>query len=130
MLTLNVFSQTPQKFNYQVIVRDNTGSVVADQSVAIRISLLLGSLDATVVYSETHSPTTNQFIMVTLVIGEGAIVSGELLSIDWGTNTYFFKVELDVTGGTSYQEMETSQILSVPYAFHSKTAENVFSGEL
>ncbi len=124
LFTLNVFSQAPQGFNYQAVVRDNTGSLVSDQAVGIKISLLQGAVDGTVVYSETHSPTTNSFGLVTLEIGDGSIVSGDLSSIDWGSNIYFIKVELDATGGTTYTEMGTSQILSVPYALHAKSVEN------
>jgi hypothetical protein len=32
---------------------------------------------------------------------------------------------MDDTGGSNYQPMGTSQLLSVPYALHAKTAENV-----
>jgi len=128
LLTVNVFSQAPQGFNYQAVVRDNAGTPLTEQSVGIKISLLQGAVDGTVVYSETHSPTTNSFGLVTLEIGDGTVVSGDLSSVDWGSNTYYLKVEMDATGGTTYTEMGTSQILSVPYALHSKKAENVFSG--
>jgi len=35
---------------------------------------------------------------------------------------------MDITGGTTYTEYGISQLLSVPYALHSKTAANAFSG--
>jgi len=129
MLTLNALSQAPQGFNYQAVVRDDAGNIVGDQIVGIKISIMQGSVDGTVVYSETHSPTTNSFGLVTLEIGDGTVTFGNFTTIDWGSSTYFLKVELDATGGTTYTEMGTSQILSVPYALHSKKAENVFSGD-
>jgi len=128
LLTLNVFSQAPQKFNYQAVVRDDAGTILEDQNVSIKISILQGAVDGTVVYSETHSPTTSSIGLVTLEIG-GGTTSDDFTLIDWGSNIYFMKVEMDATGGTTYTEMGTSQILSVPYALHSKTAENTFSGD-
>ena len=123
------FAQAPQKFNYQAVVRDDAQNIVSEQAVGIRISILQESVDGTVVYSETHTPTTNAFGLVTLEIGGGTVVSGDLSTVDWGNHTYFIKVEMDPSGGTTYTEMGTSQVLSVPYALHSKTAANVFSGD-
>jgi len=37
---------------------------------------------------------------------------------------------VDVTGGTSYTEMGTSQLMSVPYALHANMAENVINDQV
>jgi Protein of unknown function (DUF1566) len=55
------------------------------------------------------------------VIGAGSGKTGDIATLDWGADTYYLKVEIDKTGGTSYLEMGTTQLLSVPYAMHSKT---------
>ncbi len=125
LLTLNVFSQAPQKFNYQAVVRDDAGNLVSEQPVSIKISILQGTVDGTVVYSETHSPTTNSFGLVTLEIGGGTVVSGDLTSVDWGSDTYYMKVEMDATGGTSYAVIGASQLLSVPYALNAETVNEL-----
>jgi hypothetical protein len=77
------------------------------------------------VYTEVHDTTTDAFGAVALVIGGGTVESGVFASIPWGSGKFFLKVELDNTGGTSYIEMSTSQLLSVPYALYAK---NGFSG--
>jgi len=119
---LTLFSQAPQGFNYQAVVRDDAGTVVSDQVVGMKISILKGSVSGTVVYSETHAPTTNSFGLVTLSIGSGT-TSDDFSAIDWGGDLYFLKVEMDASGGTSYSEMGTTQLLSVPYAlFAAETA--------
>ncbi len=125
LLTINAFSQAPQKFNYQAVVRDDAGNLVSEQPVSIKISVLQGTVDGTVVYSETHTPTTNSFGLVTLEIGGGTVVSGDLSTVDWGNNTYFMKVEMDATGGTSYAVIGTSQLLSVPYALNAETVNEL-----
>ena len=37
---------------------------------------------------------------------------------------YFIETAADVTGGTSYTVMGTSQLMSVPYALYAKTSGN------
>ncbi len=119
------FSQSPQSFNYQAIVRDTTGQVLQNQLVGIRASILQGSSTGTSVYSETHSITTNNFGLINFQIGSGNIISGDFASINWGGNSYFVQIELDETGGSNYQILGTSQLLSVPYALYSETSGNL-----
>jgi uncharacterized protein (TIGR02145 family) len=124
----SLMAQVPQSFKYQAIARDAGGNVVTDQAVGMRISILKSSISGTAVYVETFKTTTNKFGLINLNIGEGTVVSGDITTIDWSADTYFIKVEMDITGGTAYEEYGTSQLLSVPYALHAKTAENTFSG--
>ena len=81
-VVLSAYAQTPQSFKYQVVVRDNTGNVIAGQTVYFRISILKGSSSGSVSYSETHQTQTNQFGLASLNIGSGTIVSGSIGSID------------------------------------------------
>jgi len=114
-------AQAPQGFNYQAVVRDDAGTVVSDQVVGIKISILQGNVSGTVIYSETHAPATNAFGLVTMEIG-GGTTSDDFSAIDWGADLYFLKVEMDATGGTSFSEMGTTQLLSVPYALFAENA--------
>ncbi len=125
---LMAFAQSPQSFQYQSVVRDGNGDIVVNQSVSFQISLISGSPTGTVEYTETHAATTNGFGLVSLAIGEGTLVSGSFAGIDWSSAPHFIKVEVDITGGTSYVDMGTNQLLSVPYALNSKTSEDAFSG--
>ena len=127
MVCILTLAQVPDSFNYQAIVRDG-GEVLPNQLVSYRFSIIKGALPGTVVYIEHHSVTTNQFGLVTLAIGNGTDKTGDFTSIEWGADSYFLKVEIDPAGGTSYSDMGTTQLMSVPYALHSKSAENVFSG--
>ena len=118
----NLFAQSPQKFNYQAVARDASGNLIANQAVSFRISILQGSASGTVAYSETHNLTTNAYGQATLIIGAGTVVSGTFSSIGWGTNNHYIKTEMDATGGSIYNLMGTSQLLSVPYALYSNTS--------
>lgn len=121
-------AQAPEQMKYQAVTRDNTGNVLSNQLVSFRISILQGSSTGTSLYSETHSITTNEFGLANLNIGNGTIESGNFSAIDWSSDLYFLQVEMDDTGGATYQLMGTSQLLSVPYALHAKTAESVING--
>ena len=125
----SLMAQTPQGFKYQAVARETSGDVIADQAVGMQISILQGSTSGTAVYVETFSPTTNEFGLMNLNIGAGTVVSGDLTTINWSADTYFLKIEMDITGGTAYEEYGTSQLLSVPYALHAKTAET-FTGTI
>ncbi|MDP5169484.1 MAG: hypothetical protein NWR72_04515 [Bacteroidia bacterium] len=114
----------PDLFNYQTVVRTPQGQIISDQSVSFRFSIREGSETGSVVYQETHNTQTNEFGLVSLRIGSG-VSGGSLASVNWGANTHYLQVELDPAGATNYQDLGTSQLLSVPYAVHAQSAENV-----
>lgn len=128
ILTASVFAQTPQAMSYQAVIRNSESKLVKNQEVGMQISILQGTADGTAVYVETHKPTTNANGLVTVEIGGGTVISGDFTAIDWSADKYFVKTETDPAGGTAYTVTGTSQLLSVPYALHAKTAESVKGG--
>ncbi len=124
-LGASAIAQSPDKFSYQAVIRDSNGDLVVNQLTGIRISILQGTITGTAVFMETHQPVTNANGLVTLEIGTGAVVSGNLSLINWANGPYFLKTETDPAGGTNYSISGTSQLLSVPYALYAKTAEYV-----
>ncbi len=122
------FAQAPQKVSYQSIIRNTSGELVQSQPVGIRISILQGSATGTAVYIETHTPATNVNGLASVEVGNGTPVSGTFSNIKWGDGFYFLKLETDPSGGTNYTIIGTTEILSVPYALHAKTAETVTGG--
>jgi uncharacterized protein (TIGR02145 family) len=128
LLTASVFAQSPEKMSYQAVIRNASNNIVTNHAVGMQISILQGSVSGTAVYVETQSPTTNSNGLVSIEIGAGTVVSGDFSSIDWANGPYFIKTETDPTGGTSYSITGSSQLLSVPYALHAKTAETVTGG--
>ncbi|MBU0486562.1 MAG: hypothetical protein KKA07_15690 [Bacteroidetes bacterium] len=120
LLTFPVLAQVqPQSFNYQAVIRDQSGTLLVDQQVSIRISILEGSSSGTQVYQETHSLQTNMYGIVNLQVGRGTPVSGDFDTISWATASHFISVEADLTGGSTYIFMGTSELLAVPYALYS-----------
>ena len=121
--TVNVFSQVPAAFNYQAVIRDASGEIISNTEVALRISILQGSEYGNIVYAEIHNVITNNFGLVNLIIGEGDSVNGIFSPGGWGIDSHFIKVEIDLEGSNSFIHMGTSELNSVPYAFHAQTVE-------
>ncbi|AUP78903.1 hypothetical protein [Flavivirga eckloniae] len=128
LFTAITWAQSPEKMTYQAVVRDASNVLVANQTVGTQISIIQGSVNGTTVYVETHVPNSNANGLISLEIGSGTIVSGAFNSIDWSKGPYFIKIETDPKGGTTYTIKGTSQLLSVPYALHAKTAETISGG--
>ena len=128
LVTASVFAQSPEKMSYQAVIRDAGNNLVTSQAVGIQISILQGSTSGTAVYVETQAPTTNTNGLVSIEIGGGTVETGDFTTIDWTNGPYFIKTETDPTGGSTYTITGTSQLLSVPYALHAKTAVTVTGG--
>jgi len=128
LLTTSAFAQAPNKMSYQAVIRNATNNLVTSQPVGMQISILQGSPTGASVYVETQTPSTNTNGLVSIEIGTGTLVSGNMSTIDWTAGPYFIKTETDPTGGTAYTITGTSQLLSVPYALHAETAGSIAGG--
>ena len=111
-------------FQYQTVIRDNAGTLIANQQIGLRISILQ---NGTAVCVEEFSPTTNALGLVSLEIGSKNPT--DFSAIDWTTGSFSLKLELDPVGGNNYIDMGISPLLSVPFSKYSEKAGNVFSGQ-
>jgi uncharacterized protein (TIGR02145 family) len=127
LMTACVYAQSPNKMSYQAVIRNSSNTLVTNSAVGMRISILQTSPSGTAVYVETQTPTTNANGLASIEIGGGTVVSGNFASINWANGPYFVKTETDPNGGNSYSIIGTSQLLSVPYAFYSKTTSSSVS---
>ncbi|WP_395076823.1 hypothetical protein [Flavobacterium sp.] len=112
-------AQAPRKFSYQAVIRNASNALVANTNVGIRVSILQGSETGNASYVETHTTTTNSNGLVNLQIGGGTLEGGSFTNINWKSGIYFIKTETDINGGTNFNIVGTSQLLSVPYALSS-----------
>jgi hypothetical protein len=112
------FTQAPEKFTYQSVIKNSSGYLLKNQEIGLRISILFNSSNGMSVYSEEHSVESNSNGLVTLIIGEG-VTSDVFNDIDWGNGEYYLKVEVDPEGGLNYTMNQSSQLLSVPYALYA-----------
>ena len=119
----NINAQSPESMNYQAVIRNASGSLLASQNVGLRIKIKQASASGTVVYQETFTKTTNAYGLVSLQIGTGTVVTGTFSSINWGVNSHFVETAVDIAGGTSYAVISTTQLMSVPYALYAKSSD-------
>lgn len=118
-----LYAQAPSKFNYQAVVRNAAGNALPNQQVNFKFSILVGNANGSAAFVETNLVNTNSSGLVNINVGSGSVISGNITNIDWTTNLYFLKIEMDIAGGNNFLFMGTQQMVSVPYALDAKIAE-------
>eukprot|EP01035_Chromulina_nebulosa_P021304 gene21304-27601_t len=132
----NSYAQTPQGIPYQAVARNSGGAILASTAISVRFTIRDSVATGAIKYRETHSATTTAQGLFSVNVGQGTPVSGTFTSIKWGTNAKFMQVEIDPAGGSSYIDMGTQQMMSVPYALNtgsmkltvSTTGDTLYSG--
>ena len=129
-------AQAPQGIPYQAIARNASGQAIANTAVKVRFSIRDSIATGAIKFQETHNPTTSALGLFSVNVGMGTVVSGPFSGINWGKNAKFLQVELNTTGGTTYTDLGTTQMMSVPYALHanaikmktSATGDTLYTG--
>ena len=127
LLCFSGYAQSPEKMTYQAVVRDANNTLLNNQTVGVKISILRSNITGISVYSETQIITSNLNGLVSMEIGSGT-TSDNFSTIDWSIGPYFIKTEIDPTGGESYSIIGTSQLLSVPFALYAKSSGSSIPG--
>ena len=120
-------AQPPSKINYQKVVRNSNNELLVNTTIGLKVSILKKEENNITVYSETHQTATNANGLTTIIIGTGNREAEDMIfdEIDWSSGLYFIKTDIDPAGGTNYSLSDSIQILSSPYALHSKTTESL-----
>lgn len=135
LCTIFLLAQAPQAFNYQGVARDLAGNPVTNQTIGLRISILENNATGPKIYQEIHLIATSDLGLFTIQIGAGSTIVGSFEDIDWGIDHHFLQIEMDESGGSNYQLIGTSQLLSVPYALYAENGsrweafETITSGD-
>ncbi|WP_426292180.1 tail fiber domain-containing protein [Dyadobacter endophyticus] len=119
---LFILAQAPQQFSFQGVARKADGQVAANATISVRTTVHSETAGGTAVYQETHTSQTNTIGIFNIQIGGGTVVSGKFADISWKTFPYFLQLEMDPLGGTTYSDLGTTQMLSVPYAIQAAEA--------
>ena len=114
-------AQAPQKINYQAVVRDVNGRLVQDATLPVRFTLMQGSANGTVVYTENVTATTNHFGLFSCEVGATA----DLSVVDWSNGPYYLKTEAQLEDGAAFSFVTNQQLVSVPYALYAGIADSV-----
>ncbi|MFN5620807.1 MAG: DUF1566 domain-containing protein, partial [Flavobacteriales bacterium] len=106
-----------------------TGNVISNSLIGLRFSIIRTSPSGLAEYIENHLITSDENGLIKVIIGAGSAQLGSIDSIDWSSDNYFLKVEMDITGGENFQTIGTTQLLSVPYALYAKSAGSILNSE-
>jgi hypothetical protein len=124
-----VNAQAQTGLNFQGVARTSNNVILSSQAITIKLSILQGSSNGTVEYTETRKVTTNAQGLFTAVIGDTGAIStlGNFTTINWKLTPKFLKIEMDAAAGTNFITMGTTQFQFVAYAQFAKSvdAENI-----
>ena len=127
LCVMAAMAQVPHSFTYQAVVRNDSNRLVSNAVVGILAGIYnsVGNM----VYQERHTAETNENGLLTIEIGNGESISGNIHNIQWGSDAYYLHTSIDPKGGSDYAITINQRLLSVPYALYANEAGNVFSGD-
>ena len=114
LVTTASFAQ--EGISYQAIAYDNNGFEMSSQEIQLQLSILGDSINGSAEYVESHTVTTDDFGLFSIVIGSGD-TEANLSSVNW-KSPKFLKVEMQ--NGEEMTTLGVSQFLSVPYSYYSQ----------
>ena len=109
-------------FNYQAIIRDETGNVVKNRPIRLQFEVQQSMDDGLItVYQELHELTTPENGVVNLVLGQGERASdSRFCEIQWQMGPTYLKRLVDL--GDGFFEAGRTVFNSVPIAEYAKSA--------
>lgn len=116
------FAQAPQAIPYQAVARDVNGNVLSNQAISIQFSIHDSIPTGSIVYQEIQQVTTTSLGLFTCHLGQGTPVVGTFASVNWSNGNKYLQVEMDPSGVTTYTDMGTTQLMSVPYALYAASS--------
>ncbi len=121
-ILISAGAQVPRKFNYQAVARDDQGMPLVEMPVDVKLGILRGGEEGTLVWEEVHNATTSALGLFSVIAGseEAQKTGGDLAAfadINWAADTYYMQVSIDA--GDGFTDMGTVPFLSVPYALHA-----------
>jgi hypothetical protein len=114
------FSQAPNQFNFQAILRDNAGLPLKNQQANLVVSFTNMGL-GTLLYRESHNVMTDNFGLFQLSLGNGIVLSGGFINVNFGTVPVSFSGTATLPSGVVIN-IPDQRLSSVPYALHATTA--------
>jgi uncharacterized protein (TIGR02145 family) len=107
----------PGKIHYQGVAVGANGKPIKNGTVGLRLSVLDSLPNGITLYTETQTASTDAAGIFSTYLGGGTATVGTFANIPWANgNEKFLKVEMDAQGGSNYQNMGSTQLVSVPYA--------------
>jgi hypothetical protein len=117
---------SPEGMNYQAVARNLKGEILANQPVALMVTLFSSSNNGkNIYYKEQHDVVTTTVGVFSLVIGKGSQTTGTFATIPWDVENIWMEVSIKGRGQADFTTISNSKLLAVPYAFHAMTATKI-----
>jgi hypothetical protein len=113
-------AQAPQGINYQAVYRDKN-DVVKAQIILVDCVIHNNSPSGTIVYSETHSTSTNNEGLFSIVIGSK--IPSLFSTINWGNGEKWCEIKVNSN------QFNAFQFQSVPYALYAASGAQGSKGD-
>lgn len=105
-------------FNYQAVVRNANGVLLADTTVNLRVSLYPGQQASTPTWVETHAVHTDFSGCFGITIGKGERNNSSIVQnySDVNFSAIYYWLKIEILEGNAYREISYSQLPSAPYS--------------
>ena len=105
------------KISYQSVVRDGSNHLLYDTEITVAVSIA-NSGNPAVLYSETHTVTSNANGLISFLIGDGSSPSGNWDAVQWNRA----EITMVTSVGGVVLSTHTLPLSAVPYALYAKNA--------
>lgn len=116
-------AQNRPGIHFQAIARTNTGLILADKQMNIKIGLYTDSIENALIYEEIKSVKTNVLGLFFIDIGkeeEGKIITNVSWDkINWEKTIQFIKIEIDPENDLQFLSLGFQPINASPYALYA-----------
>lgn len=114
LLSYSSFAQVPTSMDYQIMATNpNTGQVLANKEMKVKVELRLGSEEGNAVWSKEETLKSSKSGVCT--------ISLDFKDVDWSQGNYFIKAFIDD------KPVGASQIKSVPFALYADGVSGVIT---
>ena len=128
LMSIGIFAQSvPQGIPFQAVARDLKGQPIPNKEIDIRISLLENADNSDLLFQEFHKVSSNELGLFDLIIGRGRATVAEFSEVPWSQKEVWIEIAIRENNTQNYQILSNSQLLSVPYAMHSGSADEIIS---
>lgn len=103
--------------NYQAVVNNADGTPAINTNIGMKFTIVSGTQT---LFEETVTVKSDDKGYVKYAIGSNT--ENGLSSVDWTGSDIMLEVGIDLNGGTNYNTMYSTEIMSVPTAMFAETA--------
>ena len=127
---LSMAQNSGRGFNYQAVVRNADGMLLANSNVTLRVSLYPGQMASTPTWVEQHSVQTDMSGCFGLTVGHGQRESTSIAAnfSDVNFEAVYYWMKIEVNEGGNYREVSFAGLPSSPYSESAFNANPIPAG--